>query len=333
MRLLIIKKVKSILFTFLFLALLGCAPSGTIMEVVPVSETEPVLDDDDAADDSVVLSSMDGQRVWIVGTNKRRGLVWYDIQGKELGRLEVGRLNNVDAVRIGDTNRFNLAAGNRTDLTIDLFEADLDEGLIKPSGKITLSLDDAYGLCALDSTIAIGDKSGNVQLWSWAEQSIIREIEFESSTEGCVFDSQNNHLFVGEEEKGIWRVELSSGEKFLFDDIDLGNLSADVEGLDIYESEDRHVLLASSQGDDTFVAYDIETGKVLSKFHVGESLDGKTDEVTHTDGISILSKAVRNFPEGLLVVQDDDNVDQDGQQMNQNFKVVDWRSVARLIQN
>ena len=71
------------------------------------------------------------------------------------------------------------------------------------------------------------------------------------------------------------------------------NLSADVEGLDIYESEDRRVLLASSQGDDTFVAYDIETGKVLSKFHVGESLDGKTDEVTHTDGISILSKAVR----------------------------------------
>ena len=69
------------------------------------------------------------------------------------------------------------------------------------------------------------------------------------------------------------------------------------------------------------------------RFHVGESLDGKTDEVTHTDGISILSKAVRNFPEGLLVVQDDDNVDQDGQQMNQNFKVVDWRSVARLIQN
>ena len=105
------------------------------MEVVPVSETEPVLDDDDAADDSVVLSSMDGQRVWIVGTNKRRGLVWYDIQGEELGRLEVGRLNNVDAVRIGDTNRFNLAAGNRTDLTIDLFEADLDEGLIKPSGQ------------------------------------------------------------------------------------------------------------------------------------------------------------------------------------------------------
>ena len=100
MRLLIIKKVKSILFTFLFLALFGCAPSGTIMEVVPVSETEPVLDDDDAADDSVVLSSMDGRRVWIVGTNKRRGLVWYDIQGKELGRLEVGRLNNVDAVRI-----------------------------------------------------------------------------------------------------------------------------------------------------------------------------------------------------------------------------------------
>ena len=245
----------------------------------------------------------------------------------------MGRLNNVDAVRIGDTNRFNLAAGNRTDLTIDLFEADLDEGLIKPSGQITLSLDDAYGLCALDSMIAIGDKSGNVQLWSWAEQSIIRKIEFESSTEGCVFDSQNNHLFVGEEEKGIWRVELSSGEKFLFDDIDLGNLSADVEGLDIYESEDRHVLLASSQGDDTFVAYDIETGKVLSKFRVGESLDGKTDEVTHTDGISILSKAVRNFPEGLLVVQDDDNVDQDGQQMNQNFKVVDWRSVARLIQN
>ena len=107
------------------------------MEVVPVSETEPVLDDDDAADDSVVLSSVDGQRVWIVGTNKRRGLVWYDIQGKELGRLEVGRLNNVDAVRIGDTNRFNLAAGNRTDLTIDLFEADLDEGLIKPSGTVS----------------------------------------------------------------------------------------------------------------------------------------------------------------------------------------------------
>ena len=62
-------------------------------------------------------------------------------------------------------------------------------------------------------------------------------------------DRESSRLLVlgREEEKGIWRVELSSGEKFLFDYIDVGNLSADFEGLDIYESKDRRVLLASSQ--------------------------------------------------------------------------------------
>ena len=327
----IVKQCAKSLLLFFMLSTLSCSFDSGRDVVVAVGETAQVVDDDDAADDSVLLSSLDGQVVWIVGTNKRRGLVWYDLSGKELGRLDVGRLNNVDAVRIENSNRFKVAAGNRTDLSVDFFEADMDAGTIVKTEQLGLTLDDAYGLCVSESRIAIGDKSGNVQILDWKDKSLKDSLRFQSSTEGCVFDIAAARLFVGEEEKGIWMVDMSTGEMSLFDDITNGNLTADIEGLDIYDRAGRKYLLASSQGDDSFVVYDLDTGQIETKFHIAGSQDGAIDEVTHTDGVAILSMPVRDFSEGILVVQDDENFDKDGGPENQNFKLVDWRSISRLI--
>ncbi len=56
---------------------------------------------------------------------------------------------------------------------------------------------------------------------------------------------------------------------------------------------------------------------------------GGIDAVTGTDGVGAMGGQVGAFPEGLVVVQDDE--DQGAQGARQNFKLVDWREVRRAL--
>ena len=71
--------------------------------VSPRMETQPVVDGSDAADDPAIwINPVDPSASWIIGSNKRRGLEVYDLQGVRRWRLDAGRLNNVD-LRAGVT--------------------------------------------------------------------------------------------------------------------------------------------------------------------------------------------------------------------------------------
>ena len=55
--------------------------------------------------------------------------------------------------------------------------------------------------------------------------------------------------------------------------------------------------------------------------------DGTVDGVSGTDGLDALGGAVGpDFPEGLVVVQDDIN-----DQATQNFKYIDWRDIKAAL--
>jgi hypothetical protein len=104
-----------------------------------------------------------------------------------------------------------------------------------------------------------------------------------------------------------------------------GHLAADVEGLTIYQTRDHGgYLIASSQGDDTFVVYRREPPNAyLLTFEIaaGNGIDG----VTSTDGIDVANLGLGDsFPGGLFVAQD--NANPGG---NQNFKLVSWDAIAR----
>jgi 3-phytase len=184
--------------------------------------------------------------------------------------------------------------------------------------------------------------------------------------EGMVVDHAAEVLYLGQEQVGIWRLPLwrlfakptlvdmvrevgvpydrvwdaDSGEYTctLHWERDPGvggrHLSADVEGLTIYDAgHGRGYLIASSQGDSTFAVYERGGGNgYLGGFVVGDG--GAVDGAEHCDGAAVVSAPVgRAFPHGLLVVHDGENrpevLDGDGApRENTNFKLVPWERVA-----
>ncbi|MFH9988569.1 phytase [Streptomyces luteogriseus] len=181
--------------------------------------------------------------------------------------------------------------------------------------------------------------------------------------EGMVVDPANQVLYAGQEDVGIWRLPADlGGRPKLIDKVreygvpatydeateecvagaDPGyggtRLSADVEGLTLLdEGSGDGYLLASSQGDDTFAAYDREVSddnEYESGFRVTA---GSVDGSEECDGAAVLNAPLGSrYPNGLLVVQDGHNTpgetDGDGEvRDNTDFKFVDLRKVTSAL--
>ena len=316
----------------LFLLLTGCHSIVT-HTVTPTFETDPITDTKDAADDSVILASPNGKQVAIIGTNKRRGIELYSIEGRKLAQRNDGRLNNVDAITSSIPHIFNVAVSNRTSRSIDIYTIDIQTHSIKKIRSIPLSMDEPYGLCTSRKAIYVGNKDGLVQSWTWDGKGPTSEYRLASQTEGCVVDRNESYLYVGEEERGIWQFDLSTGKRQLVFPVDNKWLTADVEGIDIYQRDNKNYLIASSQGNDTYTTFDLETLKPLLRFKIEESNQLGIDGTEDTDGVSIHAGPIQHFPLGLLVVQDGYNMSIEGEKDNQNFKVIDWRLIQSLIDN
>src|SRR5450830_1314915 len=69
---------------------------ASVAIIAPQAQTEPMARQGDAADDPAIWLASDPANARILGTNKKQGLLVYDLQGKQTQLLEVGRLNNVD---------------------------------------------------------------------------------------------------------------------------------------------------------------------------------------------------------------------------------------------
>lgn len=179
--------------------------------------------------------------------------------------------------------------------------------------------------------------------------------------EGMVVDAQTGVLYAGQEDVGIWRMPASlTGTPVLMDKVrefgvpstfdpdteecevsgpDPGaggkHITADVEGLTIYYRRNgKGYLLASSQGDNTFVVYQRAGANAYAgNFRVGPDSDGP-DGSEQCDGAMVLNVPLGpDFDEGLLVVQDGFNTpdvrDPAGEvRTNTNFKFVEWDDVA-----
>ncbi|MEU2232939.1 phytase [Streptomyces vietnamensis] len=178
--------------------------------------------------------------------------------------------------------------------------------------------------------------------------------------EGMVVDPADGTLYAGQEDVGIWRIDAGlTGTPVLIDKVreygvpgtydeqteectpgvDPGfggtRLTADVEGLTLVDEPDGDgYLLASSQGDDTFVAYDRERdedNEYENAFRVAAAsptLDGS--EVC--DGAAALNAPLgTRYPDGLLVVQDGEETPGDGDREATGFKFVDLGKVVDAI--
>lgn len=314
----------------------------------PVSatvETVPVPNGGDAADDAAVwLHPTDASMSTIIGTDKQGGLAVYDLGGSQLHYYEVGNINNVDLrynFRLGSETVTLVTASNRSTDSIGIYRVDPQtRGLMDVAAREISTSPEPYGLCMYHSPVSgtyyviTTTGEGDVRQWELSETAggkvdatEVRSFDAGGVTEGCAADDQLGHLYIGEEDEAIWKygAEPSSGAaRTRVDAVGAGRLVADVEGLTLYYAGTggNGYLLASSQGNDTFVVYDRagDNGYVATF----EIADGVVDRVSGTDGIDVTNAALGDlFPYGAFVAQD--NTNDDG---NQNFKFVPWEAIA-----
>ena len=332
------------------LALAACAsvPDGPGVQTVSVTargETQPVgTTNQDAADDPAIWRNPeDPVHSLLVGTDKKAGLYTYGMDGSVRSFLPAGMLNNVALIET--LHGILVAASDRSDplhSQIALFSMNPVNGALTQLGRVASGDGEAYGLCMTarqgDSETARADvyaaiKDGTVREIALARTAagisgwITRQWKLESQIEGCVVDPVTDMLFVGEEDVGIWRIALAEADAMpeLFTRVDGRRLIADVEGLAIATRADgRRVLIASSQGDNAYAAYDAVTAEYLGRFRIA---DGAIDGTSETDGIDVIADDFGAiYPGGLFVAQDGDNGNG-----TQNFKLVDWATIEAAL--
>lgn len=329
-------------------------PPIAVNTVAPVVETEQVEDYGDAADDPAIwVHPTHPELSLVIGSQKKRGIEVYDLSGKRLQVLAVGRTNNVDlrqGVLLGDQRRDIVAGSNRDDRTLTLYEVDpatrrLADATAAP---IPTGLRDPYGLCMYHSL-----KSGKLYVFinnpdagefrQWEIQAsgarltgkLVREFTVGTQAEGCVADDETGALYIAEEDVGLWRYAAEpddvSPRRRLDSTGDAGRLKADVEGVAIYRGKDgTGYLIVSNQGADNYAVYrrEGENGFVGFFSIVANDASG-IDGASETDGLEVTSAPLGpGFPRGLLVVQDGRNITP---VERQNFKLVSWQRVAEAL--
>ncbi|HEY0955537.1 MAG TPA: phytase [Roseateles sp.] len=321
------------------------APAASYPVVQPTGQTQPMREVGDAADDPAIwVHPRRGAQSLILGTDKKRGLAVYSLDGRERQFLPVGRINNVD-LRQGLTyggRKLDLAVATQRD------EAGLVLFGISPAGKVSelarlkTTLDDIYGICVgrnaeggLD--VFPNDKDGRVQRLrlkqagkNWSVETV-GEFRLDSQPEGCVVDEAHQALFVGEEKRGVWRQDLAVAGSRPELVITAGpGLVPDVEGLAIHPG--RGWLVVSSQGSDSYAVYDIQPPFAQrGSFAIGTNAALGIDAVSETDGLDLTPADLGGpYKDGLLVVQDGHKRLPQGPQ---NFKLVPWRDVEKAVQS
>lgn len=364
-------KLKLVFF-FCVVMLVACTAGGPIYKlsnetVVSVSasiETTAVSSWGDAADDPAIwVNSDDPSQSLIYGTDKKAGLLAFDLNGNLVQTILAGRLNNVD-LREFKSGAFSavVAASNRSTDSVSLFLAGSDGRLTwLEASEIGTGLDDPYGLCMFDDggqlSVFVNDTDGRYQQWllrlpgelasTNVEQaskisvgaSLVREWKVAAKPEGCAVDDTSKTLFLGVESTGVYSmsaVHTEPVEMATVIAVDGETIVADVEGMDVYRSQEDTFLVISSQGNHSFAVVDLEPPHTYrGSFTIDSARDATNDTgigpdgAEETDGIALTSVSLSSaFPDGLMVAQDGYNT---LPQEKQNFKLLSWRLISNRL--
>ncbi len=305
------------------------------------AETPPVgTAREDAADDPAIWRNPANPAAsLIVGTDKKGGLYVYDLKGAQKHFIPAPGLNNVDLIELG-AGRVLVAASDRSNLAqVQLFLATLDTatGKLAPAGKIAVGPGEGYGICMIKPAGAEGVVAFSAPKGGTIYRTVISEAggvfkgttttlaQIPTQTEGCIADPRTNTLYIGEEDFGIWAIEMTSGAKRKVAAVDNKVLVADVEGLAIApEGKDGGYLVASSQGDNAYAVFRLPDVTPVGRFRIAPGTFGSTEE---TDGIELDNRDFGpDFPGGVFIAQDGINAPS-----AQNFKFARWDEILAAL--
>jgi myo-inositol-hexaphosphate 3-phosphohydrolase len=333
--------------------LVGLAAPVANAAVVPVSatvETAPVHGSGDAADDPAIwIHPTDPSRSTIIGTDKStdgRGLVVYDLSGRELFYYPDGRMNNVD-VRYNfplGSSRVGLVGVTNRVRSLDFYKVnEADRSLTKVgSFAPTANIATPRGFSFYHSPdtgkyFAYVTDIGKVEQWELDGSTgsvtgrLVRSwtVSGPAHTEGLVADDEMKRIYIAQEDiGGIWRYGAEPGDSTVGTKVVSttevgGDIVQDIKGISIYYgSGGAGYLLAASQGSNRFHVYARDDNRPLGAFNIpaGNGIDA----VTGMDGIDVTNFGVGGpFPQGFFVTQDTAN-----DTGRQNFKAVPWQSIA-----
>lgn len=326
----------------------SAAPQAPVVaQVAPWVQTDGVPSLGDAADDPAIwVNTRHPERSRVLGTDKKGGLLAYDLVGKQLQDLRVGRLNNVD-VRPGfllGKRQVDLAvASNRDHSSLHLFAIDPASGVLSDIGQIATPLKEIYGLCLFkDRQGAIhaiaNDKDGTFLQYRLgstdgkASGQLVRRFKTETQPEGCVADDRSERLYIGEEDVAVWSLDARADASTKLEQVIAvgGLVKDDIEGLAIYQGKQRDYLVISSQGNDSYVVVEAQAPyRLRGSFRIGLNAALGIDGASETDGLEVTSANLGGpWSSGLLVVQDGRKRMPEG---NQNYKYVPWSAVADAL--
>lgn len=333
-------------------------PAKSTATVVPTVETDPSHHRGDTADDVAIwVHPSDASLSLVIGDDKGGGLMVWGLDGKELQYIEGTNYNNLDLrYNFPLAGRFSggaahqtvslLGVGDELERQIDFFKVNPTTRRLEPAGSINTAEGLVpYGSCMYHSAMTgayhyfVQATSGVVQQWQLRDGgnghvagTMVRMFDVGSQPEACVADDVLGHVYIGEEDVGIWKYGAEPGAGRTRTQVDKtgrgGNLVADVEGLTIfYAGPDRGYLLASSQGNSTIVVYTREgTNVLLGRFKV--EANGTIDAISGTDGIDVTNVSLgADFPKGLFALHDHVNSGASAS----NVKYVRWESIARAL--
>ncbi|MFH0946493.1 MAG: phytase [Planctomycetota bacterium] len=305
----------------------------------------------DSADPAIWVHPSAPELSLILGADESGGLAVYDLGGELLQCLENGRINAVDlrpAVPLGGTLTTLILGAETEHEQLVFYTLNAVTRLVEelPDARFNVGVDPEE-VCLYQSRVDgtlfafVSGEDLEQQGRFWVEQyriferptvplgmERIRRLEFDSQAEGLVADDHLGHLYVAEQDVGIWKLSVNPQDKSPRTRIDstglLGNLFCEVDGLTLScGGEAGGYLIASSAGSDDFVVYRrLGENEFVGRFEI-ISANG-IDAVTDAGGIDLVSAPMGSrFSEGLFVSEDER--DDSG---SSNFKLVAWRDIT-----
>jgi 3-phytase len=299
------------------------------------------LGDGDLGDVALWVDQASPERSTVIASDKDcNRLFVYDLAGNMLQSLSLGPVTqeHIDGAQGVDLRRGVKLGGHSVDVVAvtDQSKGQLDLFMVDPSTRTLRNIAARpirttrvnYGVCLYSSVRTgelyafvtqesedkLGAKGGLVEQWALFDKGgkldAQRQRTFDSGGEakGCVADDERGVLYLANKETGIsrWGAEPDDPPTRQARVAQVrvgGHLFADVEGLALVKTGPADgYLIASSQGSNSFAAYDRRTGKWVKDFHLTDQAGSLVKDPSGIEATGAnLGPA---FPKGLFATQD-----------------------------